>query len=70
MIDTLILGGLTLVFVLVIFLLVEIYRLRKKFKEAEVDAIQQVNLTIKSLETELQQIRADFDQHLDEVKKG
>lgn len=69
MIDTLILSGLAIVFLLVVFLLIEIYRLRKKFKEAEVDAIQQVNLTIKSLETELQQIRADFDQHLADVKK-
>lgn len=69
MTDTLILAGLAIVFLLVVFALIEIYRLRRKSKESEVDAIQQINLTIKTIDTELQQLKADLQQEVEKNKK-
>lgn len=69
MTDSLILGGIAIAFILIVYLLIEIFRLKKNFNKTKVDAVQQINLTIKSLETELQQLKVDFEQHLTDVKK-
>ncbi|HKK59114.1 MAG TPA: hypothetical protein VJ937_06525 [Salinivirga sp.] len=63
---TYILIGLGVIFVLVIFLLFEIYRLKRKLRQAEIDTLQQINLTIKSLDTEVQQLKKDVYKTIDE----
>ncbi|MDA3866237.1 MAG: hypothetical protein PF489_05725 [Salinivirgaceae bacterium] len=68
MTNNIILIALAVIFALVLFLLVEIYRLRRKFRESEIDAIQQVNLTIKSLDTEVQQLKKDLYDTVDKKK--
>ncbi|WP_462280061.1 hypothetical protein [Salinivirga cyanobacteriivorans] len=63
---TYILIGLGVIFVLVVFLLFEIYRLKRKLRQAEIDTLQQINLTIKSLDTEVQQLKKDVYKTIDE----
>jgi uncharacterized protein YoxC len=68
MTNNIILIALIVIFVLVLYLLIEIYRLRRKFRESATDAIQQVNLTIKSLDTEVQQLKKDLYDTVDKDK--
>ncbi len=64
--NSIILGGLVLIFILVIFLLVQIFQLKRKLREAEVDTLDQINLTIKSIDSEVQQIKKDLYQTIDQ----
>ncbi len=64
--NTFILGGLILIFILVIFLLIQIFQLKRKLREAEVDTLDQINLTIKSIDSEVQQIKKDLYQTIDQ----
>ncbi len=64
--STYILIGLGVIFVLVVFLLFEIFRLKRKVREAEIDTLEQINLTIKSLDTEVQQLKKEVYKTIDE----
>jgi uncharacterized membrane protein len=52
-----ILGGLIVIFFLVLFLLFEIFKLKRKIRKTEVDTLDQINLTIKSIDTEVQELK-------------
>ncbi|PLX15105.1 MAG: hypothetical protein C0599_17395 [Salinivirgaceae bacterium] len=60
-----ILGGLVLIFVLVLFLLFEIFKLKRKIRETEVETLEQINLTIKSIDTEVQELKKNVYTTLD-----
>lgn len=64
--STYILIGLGVIFVLVVFLLFEIFKLKRKLRQAEIDTLEQINLTIKSLDTEVQQLKKDVYKTIDE----
>lgn len=68
--NTIILAGLVIIFILVIFLLFEIYQLKRKVKEAEIDTLQQINLTIKSIDTEVQQLKKDLYETIDKKRSA
>lgn len=52
-----ILGGLIVIFILVLFLLIEIFKLKRKIRQTEVETLDQINLTIKSIDTEVQELK-------------
>jgi hypothetical protein len=60
-----ILGGLALIFVLVLFLLFEIFKLKRKIRETEVETLEQINLTIKSIDTEVQELKKNVYNTID-----
>jgi hypothetical protein len=60
-----ILGGLVLIFVLVLFLLFEIFKLKRRIRETEVETLEQINLTIKSIDTEVQELKKNVYTTLD-----
>lgn len=65
-----ILIALGILFVLVFYLFFEIIRLNKRLKQSEVDALEQINLTIKSLDSEVQEIKKDFYKTIDEKQNN
>lgn len=64
--NTFILIGLGVIFILVIFLLFEIFRLKRKLRQAEIDTLEQINLTIKSIDTDVQELKKEVYKTIDE----
>lgn len=60
-----ILGGLIVIFILVLFLLFEIFKLKRRIRETEVETLEQINLTIKSIDTEVQELKKNVYTTLD-----
>lgn len=64
--NSFILIGLGVIFILVIFLLFEIFRLKRKLRQAEIDTLEQINLTIKSIDTDVQELKKEVYKTIDE----
>ena len=60
-----IIGGLVVIFLLVLYLLLELFKLKRKIRETEVETLDKINLTIKSIDTDVQELKKNVYSTLD-----